>query len=110
MDRVLDKTTEELLGELKQALRRVYGDNLCGLYLFGSFARREAESESDLDVAIVLRDYHDYWQEIQRTGTIVAELSLKYDVSISPVRIREANWLQGDSPFLNNLRKESVPI
>jgi predicted nucleotidyltransferase len=91
-------------------LRQVYGENLCGLYLFGSFARREEEAESDVDVAIVFRDLHDYWQEIQRTGPIVAELSLKYDVSISPMRIREATWLQEDSPFLNSLRKECIPL
>jgi hypothetical protein len=43
-------------------------------------------------------------------GPIIAELSLKYDVSISPVRIREAAWLQEDSPFFNNLRKECIPL
>ena len=37
-------------------------------------------------------------------------LALKYGVSVSPVRVREADWLQGDAPFLNGLRKDCVLV
>lgn len=100
----------ELLQELKEALSRVYGENLRGLYLYGSYANRQEDPESDLDVIIVLKDLGDYWEEVQRTSRIISELSLKYDVSISPVRIEEPDWLQADSPFLKNVRKECVPV
>jgi predicted nucleotidyltransferase len=32
---------ELLLGELKSGLAELYGDRLCGVYLFGSYARGE---------------------------------------------------------------------
>jgi len=96
--------------ELKRRLQAVYGSNLRGLYLYGSHSRGEADSESDLDILIVLRDFHDYWEEIQRTGSIISDISLKYEVSISPVRIREAEWKNEDSPFLNEVRKEAVAL
>jgi len=102
--------TNKLCKELKETLHQIYGENLRGLYLYGSFANREADAESDLDVAIVLKDFRDYWQEIRRTSPIISELSLKYNVSISPVRIREAEWVQEDSPFLNNVRKECIAL
>ena len=102
--------TAPLLQELKDALYQVYGERLCGLYLYGSFAIQEQDAESDVDIAIVLSEIHDYWEEIQRTGTIVSELSLKYDVSISPIRIREMEWEHKDSPFLNNVRKECIAL
>ncbi len=102
--------TTKLCKELKETLHQIYGENLRGLYLYGSFANREADAESDLDVAIVLKDFRDYWQEIRRTSPIISELSLKYNVSISPVRIREAEWVQEDSPFLNNVRKECIAL
>lgn len=100
----------ELLKELKAAASEIYGENLRGLYLYGSYARQQEDPESDVDVVIILRDFVDYWQEIQRTSHLIAELSLKYNVSISPVRLREAEWIQGDSPFVNNVRKECVPV
>ena len=102
--------TIKLLQELKEALYQVYGERLCGLYLYGSFASQDQDTESDVDIAIVLKEFRDYWEEIQRTGSIVSELSLKYDVSISPIRIREMDWVQEDSPFLNNVRKECIAL
>jgi len=99
-----------LLQELKGALAQIYGENLRGLYLYGSYANRQEDPESDVDVVIVLKDYVDYWEEVQRTSQIISELSLKYNVSLSPVRLREINWKQEDSPFLNNVRKECVPL
>jgi len=106
----MEGTLQELLGELKEALGRVYGENLRGFYLIGSYARHEEEPESDLDVVVVLADFEDYWQEIQRTSQIISDLSLKYSVSISPVRFREAEWLGGDSSFLRNARRESIAV
>jgi predicted nucleotidyltransferase len=100
----------QLLQELKEALSDIYGENLSGLYLYGSYATHEEDPESDVDVAIVLKDFDDYWEEIQRTGSIISELSLKYHVSISPVRVREADWVQGDSPYLHAVQKECVPV
>jgi len=106
----VQRETSELLKELKEALYEVYGENLRGLYLYGSFADGKEDLESDLDLAVVLEDFDDYWEEVQRTSRIISELSLKYDVSISPIRVREADWVQEDSPFLNSVRKECIPL
>jgi len=99
-----------LMQELKEALLQIYGENLRGLYLYGSYARREEDPGSDVDVVILLRDFADYWEEIQRTSHIISELSLKYSITVSPVRVRESNWLHEESPFLNSVRKECVPL
>lgn len=101
-------STHALLQELKQGLRLVYGPNLKGVYVYGSRVRGEERPESDLDVAIVLGDFADYWAEVRRTSELISDLSLKYEVSISPVRLRELDWIRGDSPFLNSVRREST--
>jgi predicted nucleotidyltransferase len=99
----------ELLLELKSGLRFVYGDQLKGVYLFGSYAREEADRESDLDVLVVLLDFDRYAQEVDRTGALAADLSLKHGVSVSLVFMREHEWLRGDTPFLMNVREEAIP-
>ena len=45
----------ELLEQLKQRLRRRLGDRFDGVYLFGSRARGDAEPDSDVDVAVILK-------------------------------------------------------
>jgi len=99
-----------LLEELKEALSHIYGNNLSGLYLYGSYANHTEDAESDVDVAIVLQDFADYWEEVQRTSHLISTLSLKYDVSVSPVHVREVEWLHGDSPFLHTVRKACLPL
>jgi predicted nucleotidyltransferase len=96
--------------EMLSGLRSIYGNRLRGLYVYGSYAREEEDSQSDLDILVILDDYSDYWEEIQRTSHLVADLSLRFGVSLCPIPIREADWLEDDSPFLKNIRREGVPV
>ncbi|MEX0802495.1 MAG: nucleotidyltransferase domain-containing protein [Candidatus Binatia bacterium] len=100
---------EDLLSELKTGLRLVYGKQLKGIFLFGSYARGEADRESDFDVLVVLQDFKRYALEVDRTAELTADLSLKHGVTISPVFFREDEWLHDTTPFLSNVRDEAVP-
>lgn len=96
-------------GELKTGLQLLYGDRLRGIYLFGSYARGEADQESDLDILVVLDAFDRYAHEVDRTAELAANLSLKFDVTVSLVFFRESEWLKGDTPFLLNVRDEAIP-
>jgi predicted nucleotidyltransferase len=99
---------KKLLTELKKGLIQIYGERLTGLYLYGSYARGEEQSDSDIDVMIVLNEYKSYGREIDRTGELVSRLSLDYSISISRVIMTEAQWMAGDTPLLHNIRAEGV--
>jgi len=97
-----------ILAELRQGLESIYGDRLRGLYLFGSYARGEAEPESDLDVLIVLDKVSDYPGEVDRTGSLASELSLRHGLSLSRVFLSQDAWAQRADFFVKNVRDEGV--
>ncbi len=99
----------QLLQEVRAGLERIYGPRLRGVYLYGSYARGEADPESDVDILVVLEDFERYGEEVDRTGQLGADLSLKHGASVSEVFVRERDWLYGETPFLSNAREEAIP-
>jgi predicted nucleotidyltransferase len=100
---------QKILSELKAGLQLTYGQQLKGVYLFGSYARGEADQESDCDILVVLSDFERYAQEVDRTAELASDLSLKHGVTISLVFMREREWLRGENSFLSNVRDEAIP-
>ena len=47
-------TREHLLQQVKTSLKAVYGDRLQGVVLYGSEARGDAETDSDVDLLVLL--------------------------------------------------------
>ncbi len=103
-------TIQRLLQELKSGLTSLYTGRLKGVYLYGSYARGEEDQESDVDVLVVLDDIQHYAGEVDRTGHLSADLSLKYSRSISVVFMREIDWLHSETPFLANVHEEAVSV
>ncbi|MBI1794646.1 MAG: nucleotidyltransferase domain-containing protein [Chloroflexi bacterium] len=108
MNRKVPLRIRKLMKELKEGLVRIYGDRLKAVYLYGSYARGEAQSDSDIDVMIVLKNYQSYGKEIDRTGELVSGLSLNYGISISRVIIKEIQWKESDTSLLRNIRVDGV--
>lgn len=106
---MVNRILRQLLAEQNKELRLIYGNQLVGVYLFGSYARGEQDPESDLDILIVLQDYASYSSEVKRTGRLISRLSLEHGISISRKFIRQLDWKKGDSPLVRNIRNEAVP-
>jgi predicted nucleotidyltransferase len=101
---------EKILQALRLELKQVLGDQLETVILFGSQARGEARTDSDIDILVVVRDEFDYGDLIQRTSAIVSALSLKYDVVISRAFTSRRRFDQERSPFFLNVRREGVTV
>ena len=103
-----ETTLKALLTEFKTGLRAIYESRQKGVLLYASFARGDQEEESDLDQLIGLDCFTRYWAEVDRTGYLGSDLSLKSGVSISRVFVTERDWKMGDSPFLENVREDAL--
>ena len=99
---------KSIVKELKRDLQELYNAKLKGLYLYGSYARDDADTESDVDILIILEKIGNYSDEIARTSKLVSELSLKYDKTISRVFVSWQDWEEKETPFLLNTRKEAI--
>ena len=106
----MNETVRTILTELRSRLRVLYGPRLVQLVLFGSHARGDAEPGSDIDVLVVLQGLVAPGQEIDRTGEVTAELSLKYDAVISCTFVSTARYSIEQSPLLLNVRREGVAL
>src|SRR5216117_744125 len=69
---------KDLLAELKSRLMPLYGVRMRGVCLYGSYARGDQQSASDVDVLIIVHHFERYGLEIERTSRLISELSLKY--------------------------------
>jgi predicted nucleotidyltransferase len=98
-----------LMAEVKAGLQALYGERLKGVYLFGSYARGEADEESDVDVLVVLDRVDRYSGELERTSELIATLSLEHGVTISRVFATERQWREEQTMFFLNVREEAVP-
>ncbi|MGB9717706.1 MAG: nucleotidyltransferase domain-containing protein [Thermoproteota archaeon] len=46
---------EYWVGKISRAAEKIVGENLCGIYLFGSLVRGEASAGSDIDLLIIVK-------------------------------------------------------
>lgn len=98
---------EQLLREAVEGLRELYGPRLKGVLLYGSYARGEAEEDSDVDLLIVLDRIGRYATEVDRTGELISCIALKYGGSISRVFVEERDWAERRTPFPERVRAEA---
>jgi uncharacterized protein len=101
-------TLREILSKLHRCFQDLYGNQLVELVLYGSQAREDARSDSDIDVLVVLAKAVNPGDEIARTGEITAKLSLEYGVVISCVFVSTERYLTEQSPLLLNVRRDGV--
>ena len=100
----------EILNRLRSGLQALYGPRFKGLYICGSYARGRQDSESDVDLLIVLDSVERYADEIDRTGPLVSALSLDAGVSFSRVIVSDVEWKSGETTFLATVREDAVAV
>jgi predicted nucleotidyltransferase len=100
----------EILRSLRDGLAQLLGNRLETVYLYGSQARGDASADSDIDVLVVLNGDFDYFDMIEKTGALAADLSLHYETVIALAFISKQNYEHGRVPFLVNVQQEGITL
>ena len=109
-------TEQEVSGivhELCSELAVLFPGQRLDAILFGSYARREAESGSDIDVMILTDSSRaEIAEKNWQIGDIAADLLMHYGVMVSPV-VENRDFFSDNTntlPFFQNVVKEGVRI
>lgn len=96
---------------LIRGLQEIFKENIEAVILYGSVARHEDTPESDIDIAIIIKnDMNDKTRE--RFIQWSAEMDLRYDCVFSIIDIQKKNMQKwGDIlPFYQNVKKEGIVL
>ena len=106
---MIDKALKDMAVEA----HNLYGDKLKEVILFGSCARDDFESDSDVDVMILVdvKD-NEINEEMRRFHSIVCKLDQKYGYELLFAPIVQSydffNYWIDVTPFYQNVRKEGI--
>ena len=97
--------------ELVRGLTDIFQNNISMIILYGSAARDEATNESDIDVAIIIKNKMDN-QTKRRFISWAADMDIRYEKVFSIVDIQEDNMKKWERvlPFYQNIRKEGIVL
>jgi predicted nucleotidyltransferase len=101
--------TDPVLIRFRTALDAMYGDQIERVVLFGSRARRDAHPDSDYDVAVFLKDFHDRWSEVDRLIPVVTDILYDDGAFIHALPYREGAY-RDRTPLMHEIRREGVDL
>jgi predicted nucleotidyltransferase len=101
---------KETLRWTTESLREIYGPRLKRLILFGSWARGDAQPESDVDLLVVLEGPVTSIEEAKRTSQIATNAAAYRDTALSFVHMSEEEFSRGRSPLVWSVREEGIDL
>lgn len=99
--------------QLAKIYREHYGKSLKRVYLYGSYARKDNDNESDLDIVAIVDESREQAEKILRkVWDDSFEIAYEYDIVISPMVIpyNEFEKMKDDLPYYRNIAREGVEI
>lgn len=110
MNQKLPQKIKRILAEIKECLKKIYGDTLKEVILYGSYARGDFINGSDIDIIILLEKMKEHIIEREKYFDAIWELSLEYDIVISIIPLKEEEYQTRNLPLILNVKREGVII
>lgn len=109
----MPKVINTLLNQYVEEIKKIYGERLKSVILYGSYARGDFRPDSDIDIMILV-DLAD--TEIEKYGKQLSwstyDFNEEHDTDIKPITKSRAHfkkWL-GVYPFYTNVQQEGVEL
>ena len=102
---------KQMVDELVAGLLKIVDEQLVSVILYGSVARGTASSESDIDVALLIKGSLSSVTEDELSDFIV-DMNLKYDKVFSVIDIDIDNYekWKAVAPFYKNVKQDGIVL
>jgi Uncharacterised protein family (UPF0158)/Nucleotidyltransferase domain len=100
----------EIARGVAQDLRRLYGDRLTSVLLFGSWARGDAHPESDIDLLVVLDRVDSVWDELRRMEPVLWRHSFDNDTVVTALPVAQKDVKEQSRPVLVRAQAEGLLV
>ena len=103
-------TVNEVVKKCKMALESHYGTQLKGVILYGSTARNQADSMSDIDLLVLLSQPFDYFSELRQVIDMLYPIQMESEqlISARPVPLDEFEC--GSIQLYRNAKRDGVLV
>lgn len=104
---------ENLLEGYTNELKKIYGEHLQSVILYGSYARGDFTEESDIDIMILL-DLSDMEIKTYRhqLSKLTYDFNMDYELDIKPIAKSREHFMKWvvNYPFYANVNREGVRL
>lgn len=109
----MPKMISQIMLEFAREMKKVFGNSLTEIIIYGSYARGDYTENSDVDVMVLVSSSDlEIKQKSDSVCECISEILMKYGVDISPVVKNESHfnyWVE-NLPYYRNVRDEGVKI
>ncbi|MBQ7845763.1 MAG: nucleotidyltransferase domain-containing protein [Clostridia bacterium] len=102
-----------IIAQLREKLANIFPQEQFDIILFGSYARHDADDESDIDVMFLVNSSRQTIQEKHwQIGEAAAEVLMDFGIVVSPIVENRAYYHANADllPFFRNVQREGVRI
>ena len=104
-----DPQSNLVLTRFREAVKRLYGDRIERIVLFGSRARGDSREDSDYDLAVFIRDAGGFAEESTRLAGVGADILLDTGAVISATPFPAGAHRQRTG-FMHELRTDGFDL
>ena len=102
-----------IIQDFAKSVRKMMGNSLDSVIVYGSYARGDYSELSDIDVMLLVSLGEEEIKEISdQISDLAFDFMMKYGVDISPIitNIDHFNYWVDNLPFYRNVRDEGVRL
>ena len=104
----MDERVKRRVNQIKEHLAKIYGEKIRRVILYGSCARGQATTDSDIDVLLLVDESLDPFEVRENLSDILFDMVLDEGDMVSVMAVPENFFETYNSPFMLNVKKEGV--
>lgn len=108
-----EKVLNTILSKTRDRIKQIIEDDLSEIILYGSYARGDFDSESDIDIAVIVDSSRLVMKTYRKAlVSLMSDLSLEYDivVAITCIPLSDFTEYKEVLPYYRNIDREGVRI